>query len=151
MTLRYAYTGIVLPQPSAALGGRSTLSRPLISITLIGPGGTQLLDGLIDSGADGILVPDDVVAKIGIDLTTATTETTRGIGGSQVTARYVDVTLRIAAQNERREWSALVGFAPIGRRNAILGHAGFLQYFTTVLHGDLEIVELTVNPLYSGI
>ena len=68
MTLRFNYRGIVLTQPSAALGGRSSVSRPLISITLIGPGGSQLLDGLIDSGADGILVPDIVAAKIGIDL-----------------------------------------------------------------------------------
>ena len=151
MTLRYAYRGIVLPQPSAALGGRSTLSRPVISITMIGPRGTQLLDGLIDSGADAVLVPEDVEAKIGIDLTGAAEETTRGIGGVRVVARYADVTLRIADQNERREWSALVGFAPIGRRNAILGHAGFLQYFTTTLHGDSERVELTINGLYPGI
>jgi predicted aspartyl protease len=151
VTLRFDYRGIVLSQPSVALGGRSTLSRPVISITLIGLGGTQVLDGLIDSGADAILVPEYVAADIGIDLTTAAEETTRGIGGSQVTARYADVTVRIAAQNERREWSALVGFAPIGKRNAILGHAGFLQYFTTVLHGDLERVELTINGLYPGI
>ena len=118
MTLRYAYTGIVLAQPSAALGGRSTLSRPVISIAFIGPRGTRVLDGLIDSGADAILVPEDVAAKIGIDLTTAAQETTRGIGGVRVTARYAEVALRIADRNERREWTALVGFAPIGKRNA---------------------------------
>ena len=150
MTLRYAYTGIVLAQPRVALGGRSTHYRPVISLTSIGPGGTQLLGGLIDSGADAILVPEYVAADIGIDLTTAAEETTRGIGGVRVTARYADVTLRIADQNERREWSALVGFAPLAKRNAILGHAGFLQYFTTVLHGDLERVELTINGLYPG-
>jgi len=122
----------------------------VISLTLIGPRGTQLLDGLIDSGADAILVPEYVAATIGIDLTTAAEETTRGIGGVRVTARYADVTMRIAAQNERREWTALVGFAPIGKRNAILGHAGFLQYFTTILYGDLEFVELTSNSLYPG-
>ena len=60
------------------------------------------------------------------------------------------MTLRIADQNERREWSALVGFAPIGKRNVILGHAGFLQYFTTILYGDFEMVELTINALYPG-
>lgn len=150
MTLRFNYRGIVLPQPSVALGGRSSLSRPLIALTLIGPGGTQLLEGLIDSGADGTLVPDDVAAKIGIDLTMAAEETTRGIGGTRVPARYVSITMRIAAQNERREWSTLVGFAPLAKRNAILGHAGFLQYFTTILYGDFEMVELTVNALYPG-
>src|SRR5882724_8895583 len=139
MTLRYPYTRIVLLHPSAALGGRSAISRPLISLTVIGPGGSQLLDGLIDSGADGILVPEYVASTIGIDLTTASQETTRGIGGGRITARYVDVTLRIADQNEYREW-----FAPMGRRTAILGHAGFLEYFSTTLLGDLQRVELTV-------
>ena len=150
MTLRFDYRAIVLPQPSVALGGRSTLFRPLIPITLIGPGGTQLLEGLIDSGADGTLVPEFAATNMGVDLTMAPAETTRGIGGVRITARYVDVIMRIADLHEQREWSALVGFAPLTKRSAILGHAGFLQYFTTVLHGDFEMVELAVNALYPG-
>jgi hypothetical protein len=150
MTLRFAYRTVSFTRPKAALGGRSSVSRPLISITLVGPGGTQALDGLIDSGADGVLVPEFVVPITGIDLDMAPQETTRGIGGSQMTARYADVTLRIANPNEHREWSALVGFAPLTSRNVILGHAGFLQHFTACFHGDLEFVELTVNALYPG-
>lgn len=150
MTLRFAYRIVSFTNPKAALGGRSSVSRPLISITLIGPGGTQVLDGLIDSGSDGILVPDFAATNIGIDLTTAARVTTRGIGGSQITAYYADVTLRIADRHEQREWSALVGFAPLTSRNVLLGHAGFLRYFTTILHGDLERLELTVNALYPG-
>ncbi len=124
--------------------------RPLIPITLIGPGGTQVLDGLIDSGSDGTLIPEFAAKHMGIDLTMAPQETTRGIGGAQVAARYVAVTVRIADNTEQREWSALVGFAPLAKRNAILGHAGFLQYFTTILYGDFEMLELTVNALYPG-
>ena len=150
MTLRFAYRAATFTRPKAALGGRSSVSRPLIPVTLIGPGGTWVLDGLVDSGADGILVPAFVAPIIGIDLTSAAPEATRGIGGSNVTTYYADVTMRIADQNEQREWSALVGFAQLTSRNVLLGHAGFLQYFTTILHGDLEFVELTVNALYPG-
>jgi hypothetical protein len=150
MTLRSAYRVVSFTHPKAALGGRSSVSRPLIPVTFIGPGGTHLLEGLIASGADGILVPEYVATIIGLDLALAACETTRGIGGVQLITRYVDVTMRIADQNEQREWSALVGFAPLTSRNAILGHAGFLQYFTTILHGDLEFVKLPINPLYPG-
>lgn len=150
MTLRFAYRVVTFTHPRIVLGGRSSVARPLIPITLIALGGTHLLDGLVDSGSDGILVPDFVAGILGIDLTQAAQETTRGIGGVQVTARYVSVTMRIAGQNERCEWSALVGFAPLNSRNAILGHLGFLQYFTTILYGDFEMLELTVNALYPG-
>ena len=151
MTLRFVYRVVSFTHPRAALGGRSSVSRPLIPVTVIGSGGTHLLDGLVDSGADGILVPDYIASIIGVDLATAAQETTRGIGGVRVTASYVDVTLRIADQHEQREWSAWVGFAPMNSRNAILGRAGFLQYFTASFHGDLEFVELTVNALYPGV
>ena len=150
MTLRFNYRGYVLPHPSAALGGRSSVARPLISVAILGPGGSQLIDGLIDSGSDGILIPESVAANVAIDLTTATSASIRGIGGANVTARFVNVTLRIADNYEQREWSAFVGFVPTSSRNAILGHAGFLQYFTTILHGDLERLELTINALYPG-
>jgi hypothetical protein len=33
---------------------------------------------------------------------------------------------------------------------AAQGQAGFLQFFRATFHGDLEEVELTVNPSYSG-
>lgn len=151
MTLLFTYRVVSFINPKVALGGRSSVSRPLIPITLIGPGGTHVLDGLADSGADAILVPEFVAKIIGADLTQAVRETIRGIGGGQLTTHYVEVTLRIADQNEQREWSALVGFAPLNGRNAVLGHAGFLSYFTTVLHGDSESLELTVNGIYPGI
>jgi hypothetical protein len=35
-------------------------------------------------------------------------------------------------------------------RYALLGFAGFLQYFTATFFGDLEEVELTVNAAYPG-
>jgi hypothetical protein len=122
----------------------------MVSITLIGPSGSYLMDGLIDSGSDETIFPEFVAGIVGIDLSGATSLPTRGIGAGSVVVRFVDVTLRIADSHERHEWSALVGFAPLGRRIAILGFAGFLQYFTATLHGDLERLELTVNALYPG-
>ena len=76
--------------------------------------------------------------------------TAHGVGGSDVEVRFVDVRLRIADNQEHREWTARVGFAPLERTYALLGFAGFLQFFTATLYGDLEYVDLTVNALYPG-
>ena len=150
MTMRFAYELFGASAPILSLGGRYSRPRPMVSITLIGPLGSYLLRGLVDSGADETIIPEFVAPFLGVDLDSATILSARGIGGSLVSVRFVDVTLRIADQHEQHEWSALVGFAPLGRRTGILGFAGFLQYFTTVLHGDREMLELTVNSLYPG-
>jgi hypothetical protein len=60
------------------------------------------------------------------------------------------VTLRVADNQEWREWQAWVGFTSTKLRHPLLGFAGFLQYFTATLHGDREELELTVNSLYAG-
>ena len=151
MTMRFAYELIGASSPIVALGGRYSRPRPIVPITVIGSSGSHLMEGLVDSGADEIIFPELVAAIIGVDLSGAVSLTTRGIGGIPVSVRIAEVTLRIADPHEHHEWSAWVGFSPIPRRTAILGFAGFLQYFTTILYGDFEMLELTVNALYPGI
>jgi hypothetical protein len=82
------------------------------------------------------------------------------LGGRSVRPRTVipvalhgpnaSIHLCVADNNERREWPAIVGFAPVGRRLPVLGFAGFLEYFTAIFHGDSQIVQLTINSLYPG-
>lgn len=107
-------------------------------------------DGLIDTGSDDVLFPEDIAALIGIDLTNAPQGTASAFGQGTIPVRYAEATLRIADNQERREWRAWVSFAPVARRYALLGHAGFLQYFTASFHGDREELELTVNAQYPG-
>lgn len=150
MTLSFRYKPVSRPQPVFALGGRFSRPRPLIPVTLIVRGRTHLTMGLLDSGADDTVFPDSVAATLGIDLSAATGGTAEGIGGLPVPLRYVNLTLRIADNNERREWPAVVAFAPLPNQLPLLGFAGFLQYFTACFHGDLKFVELTTNALYPG-
>ena len=60
------------------------------------------------------------------------------------------MTLRLTDGREFREWPARVGFAPVPMTFALLGFAGFLQFFGANFLGDGEEVELTVNSLYPG-
>jgi hypothetical protein len=137
-------------QPVTALGGRRVRPRPLVTVTLIGPGGAYVQTALLDTGADDTVFSELVAQRIGIDLSQAPQGRAAGIGSGAVPLRYADVTLRVSQGQERREWNACVGFTPVQLRHPLLGFAGFLQFFTATFRGDLEEAELTVNSAYSG-
>lgn len=150
MSLRFPYFRVPKRQPIVSLGGKIHRPRPVIGVTILGPAGTVPYDGLLDTGADDTLFPEAVAAVIGIDLTNAPQGTAGGMGLGTIPVRYAEATLRIADNQEQREWRAWASFGPITRRYALLGYAGFLQYFTATFHGDREEVELTVNNQYPG-
>lgn len=150
MSLRFPYLQVGMGQPIVSLGGRVHRPRPVIGVTILGPAGAVPFDGLLDTGSDDVLFPGSIAALIGIDLTNAPQGTASGSGPGTIPVRYAEATLRIADNQERREWRAWVSFTPVARRYALLGYAGFLQYFAATFLGDREEVELTVNGLYPG-
>lgn len=150
MSLRFPYKKIPTTQPVITLGGRNERTRPVIAVAVFGPTGSAPLDALIDTGADDTVFPEHVAALIGVDLTNAPLGTSTGVVTGTVSVRYAEVTLRIADNQEQREWKGWVGFAPVKPKIGLLGFAGFLQYFTATFDGEREEVELTVNSLYPG-
>jgi hypothetical protein len=150
MSLRFPYLPFHMPHPIVPLDGQTIRPRPIISVTLIGPGSSTAQDALLDRGADDTVFPEPIAKVIGIDLTTAPSGSAGGIFPGSTQIRYARVTLRIADNQERREWEAWVGFTPVPIRFATLGFAGFLRYFTATFHGDREEVELMVNSIYPG-
>ena len=130
MTMNFRYPTFRRSHPIISLGGRYSRPRPVISVTLIGPSHSAPLDALLDTGADETVFPDYVAASLGIDLTNAPVGEAQGVGGRPLPLRYANLTLRIADKNERREWPAVVAFAPLQGRLPMLGFAGFLQFFT---------------------
>jgi len=150
MSLRYRYRLFAMGHPLIPLSGRTVRPRPLIPVTLIGPGGTSRARALVDTGADDTLFPDSAAVNIGLDLTNAPVGAGAGIGMAAVPVRYAQVMLRLAAGSERREWAGWVGFTSAPLRHPVLGFAGCLQYFDALFLGGLEELELTVNDLYPG-
>jgi hypothetical protein len=148
--MRFAYTPVPRPSPVVSLGGRRERPRPIVSITLIGPANSRAIPGRLDTYSDDTVVPEDLAAVIGIDLTNAPQGTCAGIGQRPVPVKYAQVTLRLTDGREYREWAGWVGFTPVLSKSALLGFAGCLQFFTATFHGDREEVELTVNSLYRG-
>jgi hypothetical protein len=148
--MRFAYRTAIRPVPSFSLGGRLDQPRPLIDVSATGPANTLAVEAQIDSGSDETLLDERVARFIGVNLTGAPTETFGGMAAGRLVARFAQVTLRITDGVEFREWPARVGFVAQGLRRPVLGFGGFLQFFTTILYGDDEAVELKVNRLYPG-
>jgi hypothetical protein len=150
MSLRFPYKLDPVPRPVLSLGGRYVRPRPVVPVTLVGPTGGRARDAMLDTGGDNTLFPEELAAKIGLDLTNAPKGTGAGVGSTGVEVRYVQVTLRLTDGKERREWIGWVGFTKAPLPYPLLGFAGCLQFFTSTYHGDREEVELTTNSLYPG-
>jgi hypothetical protein len=149
--MRFRYKPFRTKAPVVSLGGRQERPRPIIPITMVGPAGSKLFEGKLDSHADDTVFPEQDAALLGIDLTNAPQGAAAGIGQLPVPVKYAQVTLRMTDGKEFREWVAWVGFTSVlTSKQALLGFAGCLQFFTTTFYGHLEEVELTVNPLYPG-
>ena len=150
MSMHFRYYRYRAKRPILTLGGRKDRPYPEINMTLIGPANSRVVRGLLDTGADDTVFHESWAALIGLDLRGAPTGDFKGAIPGVASVRYGQVTLRVAANGERHEWSTLVGFTPSPLRVALLGFAGFLQFFTATFHGDREEVELAVNGLYPG-
>jgi hypothetical protein len=124
---------------------------PITPVRLIGSGYSWLRDGIRDTGAEDTIFDQWVAAMAGIDLTPAHERLVRLIGRKPVLCKFIGVDLRITdGANETYEWSATVGFAAVPLRWALLGHAGFLQFFDADFRGaDLEVM-LTPNRTFAG-
>ena len=149
--MRFPYFRLNTNKPVWPLGGRLDRPKPIISVSLTGPGGTAARDSLLDTGADDTVFPERVAAAIGVDLTNAPIGEAKSAAGVVVPVRYAFVTLRVTDGHESRTRSAWVGFAPPPFKGPLLGFAGFLQFFGAYFDGEREEVELTVNGLYPGI
>ena len=147
--MRFPFKQVAYSRSFVTLGGRTVRPRPIVTISLVGPLRTLPEQARIDSGSDDTLFPERVAAQMGLDLTGAPVEIhqTQGLGSLRI--RYSQVKLRLTDGVEFREWPAWVGFAA-GLSRAVLGFSGFLQFFTTTIHGETEIVELDTNPLFPG-
>jgi hypothetical protein len=151
MAMIWPYVRFPTRQPIVTLGGLSYRSKPILSFTVIGPGGAAAVSGLADTGADDTILPESVAERAGLDLTDAPTGHTRGPAGlNRAALRYAEVTLRLTQGTERREWRGWVGFVAARLPYALVGQAGFLQFFTTTFRPDIEEFELSVNSLYPG-
>ncbi|MBI1914063.1 MAG: hypothetical protein HYS12_04910 [Planctomycetes bacterium] len=150
--MKVSYTPVPVRQPVPSLGGSRIRNRPLLPVLLTGPGGSRIHDGLLDTGADDTVFAEAIAGLLALDLTQAPELQIRLAGRPQpVRTRYVPVLLRISdGVGETYEWTAVVGFVAGPLHYNLLGHAGFLQFFSADFDGDSQVVTLTPRPSFPG-
>lgn len=136
--------------PVPSLGGATLRYRPIVPVGVSGPLGLRFVDGCVDCGSDDTIFPLSLARKLGIDLTGAAQGEAHPVGGSIVPYLYAAVALRVSDGVETCEWQATVGFVDLPLRWALLGHAGFLDFFDTDLRGYRREVYLAPNPAFAG-
>jgi len=146
----FAYMPLPTKGPVPSLGGAAVRYRPIVPIGFSGPLGWRFIDGCLDCGSDDTILPLSLARKLGIDLTGAPQGEAHPVGGTIVPYAYAAVTLRVSDGIETCEWSATVGFVDLPLRWALLGHAGFLDFFDADLRGARREVFMTPNRQFPG-
>jgi hypothetical protein len=145
------YTPCLVRTSVPALGGTTVVPRPILAVRIIGPSGSRLRDGLLDTGADETIVDPSVAPLIGVDLSQAPEREINLVGRGRIRCRYAPVQLRISdGIAETYEWDMVVGFAPFPILRSLLGFAGFLQFFNADFRGADQEVSLLPNSLFTG-
>ena len=139
-------------RPAVALapetGDPTLILRPEILVTVIGPLGMAQYRALIDTGADNTILPSSIANDLGITLTQGTGPHLTAFGGQKLSVRFGDVLLEIEDEREKLRWPARVQFFdfPSAKEEAlVMGHAGFLDYFTATFDGELCQLTLVAN------
>jgi len=147
----FPYLPLPTKGPIPSLGGAMVRHRPIISTRLFGPFGSRLFDGCLDCASDDTIFPLSLARRVGIDLTRAAKGEAQPVGGIIVPFLYATVKLRITDGIESCEWDATVGFADLPLRWALLGNAGFLDYFDAELRGASREVSIIPNNKFPGL
>lgn len=122
--------------------------RPVVPIAIVGGTSSPPVDALVDSGSENILASAWLAAAAGLDLAGAHSSLELGMGGHSVTARFLDVQLRLLApggsDEDFVEWPAEVGFVEEWRPTwpALLGQVGFLDSFTVTMSRHAQSVAV---------
>ena len=146
----FPYLPLPTKGPVPSLGGALARYRPIVPVRVFGLLGSRIYDGCLDCASDDTIFPLSLARKLGIDLTGAPQGAAHPVGGMIVPYSYAVVTLRLSDGIETYEWQATVGFVDLPLRWALLGHAGFLDFFDTELRGARREAIMSPNNLFPG-
>ncbi len=140
--------------PPSLVDGSEELWRPELPLHLIGTKRELFTYGLLDSGADGVLVGRNIADDIGIVLDESRRWLVRGVSGESLEAVLGHLEIEVMDQQESVCWLMPVGVVtfddPANDDIVLLGQTGFLQYFDTRLYGAKHFVELMLNGTLSA-
>jgi Aspartyl protease len=122
--------------------GLQVIHEPIVLVRFIGPKRSYLIRGLLDTGASMTLVPRSYMTKLGID---PGERAKLGTAAGHLNVSLGTLDIEIQSGRTVYSWTARVGFSPRADNLALLGHAGFLDYFTAIFNGSSRQVTLRPN------
>lgn len=128
-------------------GSELLLSRPELDLKLIGPKGSAVFIGLVDTGADQTILPTFIAHRLGIELGPHEGPIATAFGGQRLDLLDGAAVLEIRSGGEILAWTAPLCFFDYSEEDestVVLGYVGFLEFFTATFDGDA--LELTLEP-----
>jgi hypothetical protein len=144
--MRFSYT--LNLAPSIDTGDEIVLLRPEIPIRVYGPAGTADMLALVDTGADNSIFPLSVARDLGIETTPGKGPDAMAFGGQRISLSFAEVVLEVWQHAVVIRWRTRLYFADFPgdtERAVILGHEGFLDYFTATFDGEDCVLALEPN------
>lgn len=143
--MKFLYSTIISEIPESQ--DYVLLRRPEIPVTIRGPNGSLTLLALVDTGSDNTIFPKSVADFLGILIEAENTQSASTFGGARIQLFLGEAMLQIEADEITARWPTTVSFfdsASPEHETVVVGHAGFLDYFTATFDGLL--CELTLIP-----
>lgn len=145
--MRFPYSSVILPEPGT--GDLLIMHRPEIPVKVFGSRGAVPVIGLVDTGSDYTIFPKSVAEYLDIQVQPATDSSANVFGGHSVELFSGEVELKLTGESEEITWKTMVNFFDFGStgdQTAILGRAGFLDFFTATFDGYEAALTLLPNP-----
>lgn len=133
-------------EPTVAQPDVTVVHRPVIPVRLIGTSAAAVFYGLLDTGADESLIPREIADFIGIEEISDQISTVLSASG-EMPVHYGVMTIECGTEQEQYRWRAAVGIVNQPWKEALLGHAGFLDYFDATFFGGERQVQLMRNAV----
>ena len=143
--MRFDYTTILSLAPDT--GDPMVIFRPEINLRVHGPNGSADLLALVDTGSDNTIFPESVARTLGIRTTAGRGPAAKTFGGQEMALSYADLELELVHPDRTLQWLARVYFVAEDEKDQtlILGHQGFLDYFTATFVGEECVLDLDPN------
>jgi hypothetical protein len=139
--MKFNYSALIAN--ASDTGEPMVLFRPEVTMRIHGPSGSRDFLALVDTGADHSILPESIARDLDIPLHPCKGPSATAFGGQQIALSYADVELELVHADGELRWFPRVYFVSgdADKETIILGHQGFLDYFTATFDGE----ECTVN------
>jgi hypothetical protein len=141
----FPYQPVIVAGPG---GDFLELLRPEIEVSIVGRSGMATFVGLVDTGSDNTIFPKSIADDLGIPLTPSSSPPAKSFGGHSIPLSAGTVLLQLASDEIIVRWQSMINFYDFDSpelETVILGHAGFLEFFSATFDGKDGTLTLTPN------